>query len=425
MIIAALFITLLLLIIFGVPIAFALVIASLVAIILEGSIPNLVVLHQMVGGMDSFPLLSIPFFILAGALMNQGGITERIFDFAGALMGWLHGGLGHVNVGASILFSGMSGAAVADAGGLGAIEIKAMRSRGYDADFSVGLTAASSTIGPIIPPSLPMIIYGVIAGVSIGQLFAAGIIPGLLMALALSIMVTIYSRKRNYPRDGKLSLSRIAITFKRAFPSLLAPVIIVGGILAGLFTATEAAVVACVYAFLLSSLWYRNLNLKGLIKVAHNTIETTSSIMLIIGGAALFSWVLTSQGIHQIVADSLGFAGSNKYTVLLAITLVLFVVGCFMETIAAITILTPILLPIALAAGIDPVQFGVIMVLNLMLGLLTPPLGMVLFVLSQVSNVPIEKCASATFPFLLPLIIVLFLIMLIPALTLWLPGVLY
>lgn len=425
MIIAALFITLLLLIIFGVPIAFALAIASLVAIILEGSIPNLVVLHQMVGGMDSFPLLSIPFFILAGALMNQGGITERIFDFASALMGWLHGGLGHVNVGASILFSGMSGAAVADAGGLGAIEIKAMRSRGYDADFSVGLTAASSTIGPIIPPSLPMIIYGVIAGVSIGQLFAAGIIPGLLMALALSIMVTIYARKRNYPRNGKLSLRRIALTFKRAFPSLLAPVIIVGGILAGLFTATEAAVVACVYAFLLSSLWYRSLNVKGLIKVAHNTIETTSSIMLIIGGAALFSWVLTSQGIHQIVADSLGFAGSNKYTVLLAITLILFVVGCFMETIAAITILTPILLPIALAAGIDPVQFGVIMVLNLMLGLLTPPLGMVLFVLSQVSNVPIEKCARATFPFLLPLIIVLVLIMLIPALTLWLPGILY
>ncbi len=425
MIIAALFITLFLLILLGVPIAFALAIASLVAILIEGSIPDLVILHQMLGGMDSFPLLSIPFFILAGALMNQGGITKRIFDFAGALMGWLRGGLGHVNVGASILFSGMSGAAVADAGGLGAIEIKAMRNKGYDADFSVGLTAASSTIGPIIPPSLPMIIYGVIAGVSIGQLFAAGIIPGLLMALALSIMVTIYARKRNYPKDAKFSLGRIAVTFKHAFPSLLAPVIIVGGILTGFFTATEAAVVACAYAFLLSSLWYRSLSLKGLLKVSFDTIETTSSIMLIIGGAAIFSWVLTSQGIHQIVADSLGFAGGNKYTVLLAITLILFIVGCFMETIAAITILTPILLPIALAAGIDPVQFGVIMVLNLMIGLLTPPLGMVLFVLSQVSNVPIERCAKATLPFLLPLVVVLVLIMLVPALTLWLPSVLY
>ncbi|MFC3123165.1 TRAP transporter large permease [Agaribacter flavus] len=425
MIIAALFITLFLLILLGVPIAFALAIASLVAILIEGSIPDLVVLHQMVGGMDSFPLLSIPFFILAGALMNQGGITKRIFDFAGALMGWLRGGLGHVNVGASILFSGMSGAAVADAGGLGAIEIKAMRSKGYDADFSVGLTAASSTIGPIIPPSLPMIIYGVIAGVSIGQLFAAGIIPGLLMALALSIMVTIYARKRHYPKDAKFSLGRILLTFKKAFPSLLAPVIIVGGILSGFFTATEAAVVACVYAFLLSSLWYRTLSLRGLLKVSFDTIETTSSIMLIIGGAAIFSWVLTSQGIHQIVADSLGFAEGNKYAVLLTITLILFVVGCFMETIAAITILTPILLPIALSAGIDPVQFGVIMVLNLMIGLLTPPLGMVLFVLSQVSEVPIERCAKATLPFLLPLVFVLFLIMLVPALTLWLPGLLY
>lgn len=425
MIIAALFITLFLLIILGVPIAFALALASLMAILLEGSIPNLIVLHQIVGGMDSFPLLSIPFFILAGALMNQGGITERIFDFAGALIGWLHGGLGHVNVGASILFSGMSGAAVADAGGLGAIEIKAMRDKGYDADFSVGLTAASSTIGPIIPPSLPMIIYGVIAGVSIGQLFAAGIIPGLLMALSLSIMVTIYSRKRNYPKDGKLSLKRIIITFKHAFPSLLAPCIIIGGIFTGLFTATEAAVVACVYALLLSSIWYRTLDVRGFIKVVFNTIETTSSIMIIIGAAALFSWVLTSQGIHQIVEDSLGIVGNNQYAVLLIITLILFIVGCFMETIAAITILTPILLPIGLAAGIDPVQFGVIMVLNLMLGLLTPPLGMVLFVLSKVSDVPIEQCAKATLPFLIPLIIVLFLIMLIPALTLWLPSVLY
>ncbi|MEP1445197.1 MAG: TRAP transporter large permease [Paraglaciecola sp.] len=425
MVIIALFVSLFLLIILGVPIAFALAIASLIAIAIEGSIPSLVVFHQMVGGMDSFPLLSIPFFILAGALMNQGGITQRIFDFAGALMGWLRGGLGHVNIGASILFSGMSGAAVADAGGLGAMEIKAMRNKGYDADFSVGLTAASSTIGPIIPPSLPMIIYGVMAGVSIGQLFAAGIIPGLLMALSLFIMVTIYARKRNYPKDNSFSVKRIVVSFKHAFASLLAPVIIVGGILTGWFTATEAAIVACVYALLLSTLVYRNLTLKGLLKVSVSTIETTSSIMLIIGGAAIFSWVLTSQNIHQIVADSLGFAGSNKYLVLLAITLILFLVGCFMETIAAITILTPILLPVAIAAGIDPVQFGVIMVLNLMIGLLTPPLGMVLFVLSQVSDVPVEQCAKATLPFIVPLVIVLALIMLVPALTLWLPSVLY
>ncbi|GEA12565.1 hypothetical protein KUL49_29400 [Alteromonas sp. KUL49] len=262
MVILVLFVALFILVVLGVPIALSLAIASLLAILVEGSIPSLVVLHQMVSGMDSFPLLSIPFFILAGALMNQGGITKRIFDFAEALSGWMRGGLGHVNVGASILFSGMSGAAVADAGGLGAIEIKAMRSRGYDVGFSVGLTAASSTIGPIIPPSLPMIIYAVLAGVSIGQLFAAGLIPGLLMAVSLSLMVAYFARKRDYPKDASFSLKRIVVTFNKAFLSLMAPVIIVGGILTGWFTATEAAVVACVYAFILSAVVYKTLTIK-------------------------------------------------------------------------------------------------------------------------------------------------------------------
>ena len=425
MVLGALFIVLLILIVLGVPIAFALGIAALVAIMVDGSIPTLVVLHQVIGGIDSFPLLAIPFFILAGALMNEGGITKRIFEFAGAVVGSLRGGLGHVNVGASILFSGMSGAAVADAGGLGAIEIKAMRDKGYDADFAVGLTAASSTIGPIIPPSLPMIIYGVLAGVSIGQLFTAGIIPGLLMALSLSVMVGYFAKKRNYPKGKRFSFRDLKQSFVSACPSLLAPIIIIGGITSGLFTATEAAVVVCLYALLLSSMFYKTLSLNKLVRACIETIETSSSILLIIGCAAAFSWVLTSQGIHQIVADYLASVSSNKYLILLIFTLLLFVVGCFMETIAAITILTPILLPIAIAAGIDPVQFGVIMVFNLMLGLLTPPLGMVLFVLSQVSNVSIERCARATLPFLLPLGVVLLLIMFIPALTLWLPSQLF
>ncbi|GAB5379477.1 MAG: sialic acid TRAP transporter large permease SiaM [Aliiglaciecola sp.] len=425
MVLITLFISLLLLIICGLPIALALTLSSLVAIWVEGSIPDTVILHQMVGGMDSFPLLSIPFFILAGALMNHGGITQYIFNFAGAVTGWLRGGLGHVNIGASIIFSGMSGAAVADAGGLGAIEIKAMRDKGYDADFAIGLTAASSTIGPIIPPSLPMIIYGVIAGVSIGQLFAAGLIPGLLMAACLSLMVAWFAHRRGYPKNGTLSINHILTTLKQAIPSLMAPLIIVGGILSGWFTATEAAVVACLYALLLGTVVYRTLSLKRLVNVALETIETTSAIMLIIGSAAVFSWVLTSQGIHEMVAEYMKSAGGNKLGILVAITLLLFVVGCFMETIAAITILTPILLPIALAAQIDPVQFGVIMVLNLMIGLLTPPLGMVLFVLSKVTDVSVERCAKATLPFLLPLIFVLLLIMWLPQLTLWLPQFLY
>ncbi|GAC33377.1 TRAP transporter large permease [Paraglaciecola polaris] len=425
MIVLVLFLSLILLIALGTPVAFALILSSLLAIALDGNMPNLVVLHSMVGGMNSFPLLSIPFFVLAGALMNSAGITQRIFDFANALVGWLRGGLGHVNVGASILFAGMSGAAVADAGGLGAIEVKAMRDKGYDAGFAVGITAASSTIGPIIPPSLPLIIYAVMSSASIGQLFAAGIIPGLIMALALMIMVAWYAKKRNYPKDAGFSVLRCTSTLRRAFLSLMTPVLIIGGILLGLFTATEAAIAASAYALFLGALVYRTLTIRKLLALSIETIETTSIIMLIIGGAAIFSWVLTTQHITESFTQwMLGFTDS-KVAILLLITLILFIVGCFMETIAAITILTPVLLPVAISLGVDPVHFGVMMVLNLMIGLLTPPVGMVLYVLSRVTNVPFESCAKATLPFLIPLVIVLLLVTFIPQLTLWLPSVLY
>ncbi|MBU2869724.1 TRAP transporter large permease [Colwellia sp. E2M01] len=425
MVITVLFVSLLIMIILGFPVAFALAGASLLAIMFDGQVPELVVLHRMVGGMDSFPLLSIPFFVLAGALMNSSGITHRIFDFANALVGWMRGGLGHVNICASIMFSGMSGAAVADAGGLGAIEVKAMRKKGYDAGFSVGVTAASSTIGPIIPPSLPMIIYGVMASASIGQLFAAGFIPGLLMAIALMVMVAYYSKKRNYPKDAGFSVPRLGSTFKRAFLSLMTPVIIIGGILFGIFTATEAAIAATVYALILGSLVYRSLNWQKLVKVSMETIETSSIILLIIAGAAIFSWVLTSQRVTEDFTAWMLTITDNKIVILLLMTLILFVVGCFMETIAAITILTPVLLPIAVGLGIDPVHFGVVMVLNLMIGLLTPPVGMVLYVLSRVTKVPFEDCTKATIPFLIPLVVVLMLVTFIPELSMWLPTLLY
>ena len=425
MVITVLFVSLLLFIILGFPVAFSLAGASLLAIMVGGQVPELVVLHRMVGGMDSFPLLSIPFFVLAGALMNSSGITHRIFDFANALVGWMRGGLGHVNVCASIMFSGMSGAAVADAGGLGAIEVKAMRKRGYDAGFSVGVTAASSTIGPIIPPSLPMIIYGVMASVSIGQLFAAGFIPGLLMAIALMVMVAYYSKKRNYPKDAGFCIIRLGTSFQKAFLSLMTPVIIIGGILFGVFTATEAAIAATVYALILGAVVYRTLNWQKLVKVTMETIETSSIILMIIAGAAIFSWVLTSQRVTEDFTIWMLTVTDNKIVILLLMTLILFVVGCFMETIAAITILTPVLLPIAVGLGIDPVHFGVVMVLNLMIGLLTPPVGMVLYVLSRVTNVPFEECAKATFPFLIPLVVVLMLVIFIPQLSMWLPTLLY
>ncbi len=425
MLLALLFLVLIVLILIGAPVAIALAGASAVFIIAEGRVPEVVVIHRMINGVDSFPLLAIPFFILAGNLMNSAGITERIFDFAKAIFGWMRGGLGHVNVGASVIFAGMSGAAVADAGGLGAIEIKAMRDANYDPGFAVGITAASSTIGPIIPPSLPMVIYGVVAGASIGQLFAAGFIPGLLMALALMAMITFYARRRGYPVDQPFRFSVLGSTFRRAFLSLLTPVIIVGGILSGAFTPTEAAIAACAWALVLGLFVYRTLTLRRFLRVSFDTIETTAVVLLIVAAASIFAWILTSNRAPEKFASLILTLSDNPIVVLILINIILLIVGCFLETVAAITILTPVLLPIAVQMGVDPVHFGVIMVLNLMIGLLTPPIGMVLYVLSRVSQIPFERCVAATAPFLIPLVAVLGLITFIPALTMWLPTLLY
>ncbi|NRA19239.1 MAG: TRAP transporter large permease [Oceanospirillaceae bacterium] len=407
-----------------VPIAFALALSSLGYILYDG-LPSVLLIHTMIGGMDSFPLLSIPFFILAGGLMNSAGITARIFGFARALVGWMPGGLGHVNIGSSIIFAGMSGAAVADAGGLGAIEIKAMRDAGYEDDFSVGVTAASSTIGPIIPPSLPLVIYGVMASVSIGQLFVAGIVPGLMMAFSLSVMVWWIARKRNYPTDVAFRISTICSRFKQAFLPLMTPVIIVGGIVTGVFTPTEAAICAAAYAICLGVFVYKTLTIRKLSVIAIETIEITASIMMIVGAASVFAWILTANQVATHFGDFLMGFTDNKNVVLILIMLLVLVVGLFMETLAAISILVPVLLPVSVQFGIDPVHLGIIVILNLMLGLLTPPVGMVLFVLSRVSGVPFERCVSATMPFLVPLVVVLILLTFIPSLTLWLPELLY
>ena len=337
----------------------------------------------------------------------------------------MHGGLGHVNVGASVIFAGMSGAAVADAGGLGTIEIKAMRDAGYDTDFSVGITAASSTIGPIIPPSLPLVIYGVMASVSIGELFAAGLIPGLLMAVSLMVMVAWYSRRRNYPRDSSFQLSRLATTFKSAFLPLLTPAIIIGGIITGVFTPTESAVAAVMYALFLGLVVYRSLSFKHLVRVSIDTIETSASILMIVAAASIFAYILTANQVAVTLADTLLGISDNKNVILLIMRVMVLAIGLFMETIAAITILVPVLLPISAQLGIDPVHLGIIVILNLMLGLLTPPVGMVLYVLSQVSGVRFERCVSATMPFLVPLVIVLMMIVFIPDIALWLPTLLY
>ena len=419
-----LLITVFVLLVIGSPVTVALGVGSLIFILMEGT-PSVVVLHRMVSGIDSFPLIAVPFFILAGHLMNSAGITTRIFGFAKALVGWMHGGLGHVNIGASIIFAGMSGAAVADAGGLGTIEIKAMRDAGYDDDFSVGVTAASSTIGPIIPPSLPLVIYGVMASASIGELFAAGFIPGLLMGVALMIMVALYSRKRKYPRDAQFSLNRLGGSFKQAFLPLQTPTIIIGGILSGIFTPTESAIAAVVYALILGLFVYRSLTWRHILRVSMDTIETSAAILMIVASATIFAWILIDQQVAVILGDALLGFSQNRTVILIIIMMVVLLIGCFMETIAAITILVPVLLPIADKVGIDPVHLGIIVILNLMLGLLTPPVGMVLYVLSKVSGVKFEQCVIATAPFIMPLLMVLAVITFFPDVAMWLPDIAY
>ncbi|MDO6725135.1 TRAP transporter large permease [Celeribacter halophilus] len=411
------------LLVIGVPVGVGLGLASLVYVILAG-LPDVVVLHRMVGGVDSFPLLAIPFFILAGHLMNSGGITERLFAFARSLVGWMPGGLAHVNVGASVLFAGMSGAAVADAGGLGNVEIKAMRGAGYDVDFAVGVTAASSTIGPIIPPSLPMIVYGVMASASIGQLFIAGLVPGLLMALSLMVMVMWFSWRRGYPRDEGFSFAHVWQNFCLALLPLLTPALIIGGITTGAFTPTEAAVAAVAWTLFLGVIVYRSLTWRHILRVMFDTLQMTGAILLIIASAAIFAWILISNQVAAHLSDAILTVSDNPSMVMLMILLIVLILGLFMETVAAITILVPVLLPVATSVGIDPVHLGVVVVLALMIGLLTPPVGLVLYVLAAVSGVSFDRCVRATAPFLIPLVVVLLLVAFVPQLSLALPEAL-
>ena len=452
----------------GLPIAIAMALGSLLYIWIEGSIPLLSVVHRMVGGIDSFPLLAVPFFIYAGNLMNSAGITNRIFGFALALVGWLKGGLGHVNVVGSVVFAGMSGTAIADAGGIGTIEIKAMKDHGYSTEFAVGITAASSTLGPIIPPSLPLVIYGVQANVSIGQLFAGGLLPGVIMALFMMAMVTYFAHVRKYGRDTPFSWNRMGRAFVEliavaiaavvlfmlwgnpdiggllkfgvplavvlvvdrllkfeAFMALMTPIILIGGMASGLFTPTEAAVAAVAWALFLGFVWYRTLNWRMLVKISMETIETTATVLFIVAAASLFGWVLTTTQItEQIATTVLNFTDSPWVFLLLANVFLLFV-GCFMETIAAITILVPVFMPILARLDIDPVHFGLILTLNLMIGLLTPPVGMVLYVLQKVARISFERTVAAVLPWFFPLLAVLALITYVPQVVLWLPQQLF
>ena len=408
----------------GVPVFIALAGSSLLYTHFIAFIPDFVILHRMAGGIDSFPLLAVPFFILAGNLMNSAGITNRVYDFAVALAGWMRGGLAHVNIIGSVIFAGMSGTAIADAAGLGTIEIKAMKDHGYDTEFSVGVTAASATLGPIIPPSLPFVIYGMMANVSIGALFLGGIIPGAVMTIFMMLYVYYCARRYNMGRDQAFRWKTLGVTFIAAVPALLTPTIIIGGMTFGWFTPTEAAIAASAWALILGIFLYRSMSLKQFYKVTMDTIETTASVLLIVAAASLFGWVLTTTHIAEQAADALLSVTNNRYIILVLINLLLLVIGCFLEPIASISILVPVLMPILVKVGIDPVHFGVVMTLNLMIGLLHPPLGMVLFVLSRIAKLSIERTTMAILPWLIPLMASLIVITFVPEVTLWLPRTL-
>lgn len=415
-----LFVTLLVL---RVPVGFALFGSSMVYLLANG-IPIEMAAQRLAIGVDSFPLLAVPFFIMAGSAMNSVGITKRLFDFADHVVGHFTGGLGHANILASVIFSGMSGAAIADAAGLGQIELQAMKEGGYDDDFSLAITGASSIIGPIIPPSIPAVIFAVTAGVSTGRLFAGGFVPGFLMAIALSTKVYFVCKKRNYRKRKRATLWELVAATKNAFLGLLAPVIIIGGIIGGIFTPTEAAIVAVFYSILIG-FYYRSLSPRDLPRLVRETLSITVNVFFIVASAALFGLILTISQVPQQLAVSFTEFVPNKYVALLMINLFLLIVGCFMEPTAALMILVPILMPIVKSYGVDPIHFGIIMILNLMIGLLTPPVGMVLYVLSSVSKVPFERIARATFPDVLLLIGVLMLITFVPELVTFVPNLVF
>ncbi len=448
----------------GLPVAMAMAAASLLYLLFVPSSPPFVVVHRMVSGIDSFPLLAVPFFILAGNLMNTAGITQRIYSYALALVGWLKGGLGHVNVVGSVVFAGMSGTAIADAAGLGTIEVKAMTDHGYDAEFAVGVTAASATLGPIIPPSLPFVIYGMMANVSVGSLFLAGIVPGMVMALLMMLTVAYFAHKNDWGGDVKFdwptllkalleSLVVVAwplvvwwlitdlgtqpqvtvllgllllfaadklFNFQAVLP-IMTPVLLIGGMTTGVFTPTEGAIAACVWAMILGFAWYRTLHFKLFVKICLDTVETTATVLFIVAAASIFGWLLTATGVTAAIGQWVLGVTDQPWQFLLLANLLMLFVGCFLEPTAAITILVPILVPICQQLGIDLVHFGLIMVLNLMIGLLHPPMGMVLFVLARVAKLSVERTTMAILPWLVPLLGSLLLITYVPSIALWLP----
>jgi C4-dicarboxylate transporter DctM subunit len=413
--------TLLLLLALEFPVAFAMTGASALYILLRGDIPLVVMAQRVAVGVDSFVLLAIPFFFLAGELMNQGGITQRLMDLAQALVGGIRGGLGHVTVVTNMIMAGMSGSSVADATGTGAVLIPAMERAGYPRVFSAALVGAASTVGPVIPPSIPFVIYGGITGISVGRLFLGGVVPGALMGLFMMAAVYVVAQRRGYRAEGWLTLPEALRSIWRAIPVMLFPVIILGGIFGGIVTPTEAAVIAVVYAVLLAVLAYRELTPRRLLHVLTSVAANTAKITFIIASASLYGWLLAREGVPQLFTGFFLSISREPWAILLMLNVLLLILGCLMETTALLVILTPVLMDLITQVGIDPVHFGVVFTLNLMIGLLTPPVGMTLYVMVSLAEVSVGEFTRECAIFMLALVGVLILITYIPGLVTFLP----
>lgn len=408
----------------GMPVAFSVIIVSVFGLLILGNVPLSVVPHRMIAGADSFPMMAIPFFLLAGSLMNTGGVTRRLVNFASTLVGRMPGGLAHVNIVTNMIMAGMSGSALADAAGTGSILIPAMRQGGYPAAFSAVVTSCASTIGPIIPPSIPFVVIGSMVGISIGRLFLGGAIPGTIMGIYLMVVAYIISKRRGYTSYTKSSLKEIIKAFREALLALLLPIIILGGILGGVFTPTEAAVIAAVYAFVLGVFVFKEIKAKHLPRIFLEAGMTTASLMFIVAAASVLGWLLSREQAGLKLVDAFLSISNNPWVVLFILNIILLILGCLMETYAIMIILVPVLMPLVKNLGIDTVHFGVVVVLNLCIGLVTPPFGMGMFIVCRLADIKVMEFVRELPIFLIALLAALFTITFFPSLVTFLPRLL-
>lgn len=415
------FIIFLILLFTRVPIAYSLGISAGVYLLLEG-LPFNIIAEKMYAGMDSFTMVCIPSFILAGNLMNTGGITKRIVAFCNVFVGHIRGALAYINILASVLFAGISGTALADVASLGSMLIPAMKDEGYDSEFSVAITASTSVVGPIIPPSVPMVIAGTLTNLSIAKLFVGGIVPGLIMGLGFIIPTYYMAKKRNYPKHDRVPMKEAVKTIKDVIWALLMPIILMVGILSGIFTPTEASIVTVLYAFIVGIFIYKEIKVKDIFPIFRDTVIAAGSVIILVGIANLFAWILTSERVPQTIASGILSITENPILVILIMNIVLLFTGMFMESIAAIIIMIPVLLPVATAIGMSPIHFSIMAILNLMIGLVTPPVGLCLTTAAQIGKISTGRAIKANAPFLVVLMLILALVSYVPAVTTFLPG---